>query len=147
MSALTRTNATTATDRIVVEFRSMNNADKNASKLFDSLVETYNISTWDTAKEFAIGCADDAVATGRVKSGDERKKFANFARNGLDRAMKRAGYEGRPSKTPVVRYLTRAGIEAVISDSFGDELIDFLAQHSDSDVAKKLLADLESASE
>ena len=148
---LTRANATTELELLVAGFRSTRSADKAQLKAeadnvidYDAMVSARPNLTWDQAKALATEHAENSVLAGLVKRGAERKAFATHVRNNLNRAMKRAGLIGRDE---VDRYLTRSGLKALIADdSFSSEFVDFLAQHADSDVAKKLLADLESAS-
>lgn len=148
---LTRANATTELELLVAGFRSTRSADKAQLKAesnnvidYDAMVSARPNLTWDQAKELATDKAEEATLAGLVKRGAERKAFATHVRNNLNRAMKRAGLIGRDE---VKRYLTRDGLNGVLADSnFASELIDFLANHSDIEAAKKLLADLESAS-
>ena len=132
----------------------LENTTAKTGALFDSVVSELGLSVWEDAKTLATETRDRDVKNGFCKDDTAAKKHrANVLRNALDRAMKRAGHEGRPSakkkkKTDnVTRYITRDGLNGIIADSdFSSAMVDFLANHSDSDAAKKLLADIESAS-
>ena len=132
--------------------KQLENTIEKTGELFDRVVRDLTLSDWEDAKTLTLDTRDQDIENGICKSDTASKNArANVIRNGLDRAMKRAGYEGRPSAKPnpdaVARYLTRDGLNAIIADAdFGSDLIDFLSQHADSAVAQKLLADVESAS-
>lgn len=132
--------------------KQLENTIEKTGELFDRVVSDLALSDWNDAKKLTLETRDQDVKAGICKDDTAAKKHrANVIRNGLDRAMKRAGYEGRPApvedKDNVTRYLTRDGLNAIIADAdFGAELVDFLANHADSAVAQKLLADVESAS-
>ena len=148
---LTRANASSELELLVAGFRSTRSADKAQSKAeannvidYDDMVSARPNLTWDQAKQLATDKAEEATVAGLVKRGAERKAFATHVRNNLNRAMKRAGLIGRDE---VKRYLTRDGLNAILADSgFASDLIDYLADMPDVEVARKLLADLESAS-